>query len=87
MQKYDTLFSCGNIYLGKNYPYFGSYGSLFGLLPYLSIEGSMSPHKGRGKVTLTALPSTLTNVIGHYAHGCTEFIMSELISRTTILYT
>ena len=23
MQKYDTLFSCGNIYFGKNYPYFG----------------------------------------------------------------
>lgn len=24
MQKYDTHFSCGNIYFGKNYPYFGS---------------------------------------------------------------
>ena len=23
MQKYDTLFSCRNIYFGKNYPYFG----------------------------------------------------------------
>ncbi len=23
MQKYDTLSSCGNIYFGKNYPYFG----------------------------------------------------------------
>lgn len=22
MQKYDTLSSCGNIYFGKNYPYF-----------------------------------------------------------------
>ncbi len=42
MQKYDTHSSCGNIYFGKNYPYFGSYGSLFGLLPYLLIGGSMS---------------------------------------------
>ncbi len=41
MQKYDTHSSCGNIYFGKNYPYFGSYGSLFGLLPYLQIGGSM----------------------------------------------
>ena len=49
MQKYDTHFSCGNIYFGKNYPYFGSYGSLFGLLPYLLIEGSMSPKKGEGR--------------------------------------
>lgn len=23
MQKYDTHSSCGNIYFGKNYPYFG----------------------------------------------------------------
>lgn len=87
MQKYDTHSSCGNIYFGKNYPYFGSYGSLFGLLPYLLIEGSMSLPKREREGNLTALPSTLTNVIGHYAHGCTEFIMSELISRTTILYT
>lgn len=87
MQKYDTHFSCGNIYFGKNYPYFGSYGSLFGLLPYLQIGRSMSTPKREREGNLTALPSTLTNVIGHYAHGCTEFIMSELISRTTILYT
>ncbi len=71
----------------EHYPYFGSYGSLFGLLPYLQIEGSMSLPKREREGNLTALPSTLTNVIGHYAHGCTEFIMSELISRTTILYT
>ena len=56
MQKYDTHSSCGNIYFGKNYPYFGSYGSLFGLLPYLLIEGSMSPKKGRGKVTSRPFP-------------------------------
>lgn len=71
----------------EHYPYFGSYGSLFGLLPYLQIGGSMSLPKREREGNLTALPSTLTNVIGHYAHGCTEFIMSELISRTTILYT
>ena len=67
MQKYDTHFSCGNIYFGKNYPYFGSYGSLFGLLPYLLIGGSMSLPKREREGNLTVLPSTLTNVIGHYA--------------------
>ena len=56
MQKYDTHSSCGNIYFGKNYPYFGSYGSLFGLLPYLLIGGSMSSQKGRGKVTSRPFP-------------------------------
>ncbi|MBP5668477.1 MAG: DUF1016 family protein [Salinivirgaceae bacterium] len=40
----------------EHYPYFGSYGSLFGLLPYLLIGGSMSPKKGRGKVTSRPFP-------------------------------
>jgi predicted nuclease of restriction endonuclease-like (RecB) superfamily len=34
----------------EHYPYFGSYGSLFGLLPYLQIGRSMStPKKGEGR--------------------------------------
>lgn len=48
---------------------------------------SFPTHKGRGKVTITVLPSTLTNVIGHNAHGCTEFIMSELyLKKSNSLY-